>query len=397
MADLNDKPAIEAAAKQIAAKVAKNAGVAPQLCYAPVFFGLCDLLPTLAAATPSPQAAPSGLTDARILEIAAEQDYGDEDPKCITRLARAFEKEIAAAPASLTPAPQGTASAKQKVRDLLAANAIHMGDAFIDKLLSAASLTQAATSEPVAWAICDDDGKPFHMTAFSNEAAMHAARGKIVKPMTYAAPAAAHPAPSDEHAAELDAIGKRIGYGRACQILGELWDQMLEREYGRPSSRGKMERRRDIEEIEALLKSRAALSAQQAGGQEAPQSLREAVYMALHYYMKVQSPNEWEAADAAIAAVRKFDAALSASSAVTNEDAKDEKDALNDAIQRAAGELPPGHMIRVEVEHGAGWVEWEDDEGYCQHIESDEGSLAERVIEAIERAALASQGVKGGE
>lgn len=33
------------------------------------------------------QAAP--LTDARALEIAAEQDYGDEDPKCILRLLRA--------------------------------------------------------------------------------------------------------------------------------------------------------------------------------------------------------------------------------------------------------------------------------------------------------------------
>jgi hypothetical protein len=30
------------------------------------------------------------LTDDRILQIAAEQDYGDEDPKCILRLARAL-------------------------------------------------------------------------------------------------------------------------------------------------------------------------------------------------------------------------------------------------------------------------------------------------------------------
>ena len=32
----------------------------------------------------------SEISDERILEIAAEQDYGDEDPKCILRLARAL-------------------------------------------------------------------------------------------------------------------------------------------------------------------------------------------------------------------------------------------------------------------------------------------------------------------
>lgn len=61
-------------------------------------------------------------------------------------------------------------------------------------------------------------------------------------------------------------------------------------------------------------------------------------------------------------------------------------DQLNAAIQRAAGDLPAGHMIRVEVENGAGWVEWEDDEGFVQFVDSDEGSLAERVIAAIESA-----------
>jgi hypothetical protein len=34
--------------------------------------------------------AAAPLTDDRILQIAAEQDYGDEDPKCILRLARAL-------------------------------------------------------------------------------------------------------------------------------------------------------------------------------------------------------------------------------------------------------------------------------------------------------------------
>lgn len=83
------------------------------------------------------------------------------------------------------------------------------------------------------------------------------------------------------YAAELEAIGARIGYGRSCQILGDLWDQMLERAYGLSSTRGKMERRRDIEVIEAAIRS----------------------------------------------------AALSASSAVTNEDAKDAAPQLIDALQ----------------------------------------------------------------
>ena len=39
---------------------------------------------------------------------------------------------------------------------------------------------------------------------------------------------------------ELQAIGSRIGYGRAQQILGELWGDLLEKEYQAPRIRGKM-------------------------------------------------------------------------------------------------------------------------------------------------------------
>lgn len=39
---------------------------------------------------------------------------------------------------------------------------------------------------------------------------------------------------------ELQIIGYRIGYGRAQQILGELWDDLLEKEYQAPRIRGKM-------------------------------------------------------------------------------------------------------------------------------------------------------------
>lgn len=53
-------------------------------------------------------------------------------------------------------------------------------------------------------------------------------------------------------------IGKRIGFGRACQILGEQWDDMLEKEWGLPRGRGKMERRNDIEAIEAVIATHIA-------------------------------------------------------------------------------------------------------------------------------------------
>lgn len=54
------------------------------------------------------------------------------------------------------------------------------------------------------------------------------------------------------YTAQLAAIGKAIGYGRACQILGELWDEMLQHEYG-VSGRGRMERRKDIEQLEEKI------------------------------------------------------------------------------------------------------------------------------------------------
>lgn len=50
----------------------------------------------------------------------------------------------------------------------------------------------------------------------------------------------------DAHRETLERIGSEIGYGRAQQILGELWDAMLDRNYppkdGLPSrsSRGRM-------------------------------------------------------------------------------------------------------------------------------------------------------------
>lgn len=55
--------------------------------------------------------------------------------------------------------------------------------------------------------------------------------------------------------------------------------------------------------IYAAMLAAAPPAPQQA---EAPNNLRNAVYMALHYYMTTQNPNEWGAVDAAIAAMRNF-------------------------------------------------------------------------------------------
>jgi len=59
------------------------------------------------------------------------------------------------------------------------------------------------------------------------------------------------------------------------------------------------------------------LAAPASAGQAAPapEGLRQAVYMALHYYMSVQEPNEWEATDAAIEALQKYLAAQPAEGA----------------------------------------------------------------------------------
>ena len=55
----------------------------------------------------------------------------------------------------------------------------------------------------------------------------------------------------EAHRATLERIGQEIGYGRAQQMLGELWDAMLDREYPPPpgvsrSGRGRswLDRRR---------------------------------------------------------------------------------------------------------------------------------------------------------
>jgi hypothetical protein len=270
-----------------------------------------DLAAAPASLTPAPQGTASGLTDARILEIAAEQDYGDEDPKCITRLARAFEKEIAA------------------------------------------SLTQAATSEPVATAKQKIDA---HTTSYHQGYMAGIEIGKALA-AEEAAPAAAHPAPSVKT--------------RLPKLPRTLYE-----EYPAMSAQAH----------EAAVKeyARAALSAQQAGVQEAPmlKDNRRALFEKMvidnetHYTLSndVQRYEEGYVRHTVDIAWWAWKAALSASSAVTNADAK-----FAEAIVSA---------------------EW-CDEGCCPFCyafgaHTNHAHEEDCIVHAA-RAALASQGVKGGE
>ena len=65
---------------------------------------------------------------------------------------------------------------------------------------------------------------------------------------------AALAARDDQFKDQLERIGSSIGYGRAIQMLGQLWDDMLQREYpGVGRHQESLHRRTDIERIEAGL------------------------------------------------------------------------------------------------------------------------------------------------
>lgn len=65
---------------------------------------------------------------------------------------------------------------------------------------------------------------------------------------------AALDARDDKFKAQLDQIGRSIGYGRAIQLLGELWDDMMQATYPQVGRHQETAHRRtDIERIEAGL------------------------------------------------------------------------------------------------------------------------------------------------
>lgn len=83
------------------------------------------------------------------------------------------------------------------------------------------------------------------------------------------------------------------------------------------------------------------------------------------------------------------DSEASAANALTDE-AKDaaRESATDHAMQRACRALPGGYSIRVELERGAGWVEWTGPTGDWHHIEG-EGHLSDDINAAID-ATIAS-------
>lgn len=63
---------------------------------------------------------------------------------------------------------------------------------------------------------------------------------------------------------------------------------------------------------------------------------------------------------------------------------------IGQEIQRAAGELPEGYNIEIDVEKGAGTVSLIDEEGDRMHIDIDE-YLSSAIREAIDAAAMAKE------
>ena len=53
---------------------------------------------------------------------------------------------------------------------------------------------------------------------------------------------------------------------------------------------------------------------------------------------------------------------------------------LEEALNKAAGELPEGCTIAVIVENGAGWVECSDADGSVQSLDQPDATMAEQVI-----------------
>jgi hypothetical protein len=68
-----------------------------------------------------------------------------------------------------------------------------------------------------------------------------------------------------------------------------------------------------------------------------------------------------------------------------------------EAMQRAAGELPVGYDMRICLENGAGWIEIDDAEGNELTLETDTEGMTNRINESIDIAvahAAANSGAK---
>lgn len=333
-------------------------------------------------ATPAPQAAPSGwqlvpkeLTPAMLDQFAAFDvfDVFKEAPSATVAVSKSMWecalRAAPAAPASLTPAPQGTASDWKLTADemppvdtpVLGFGVKRVGMAVMEHNErdgwqiattsewhgahtpthwmplpaepGAASLTQAATSGPVAWGAFFTTGakagmlRSFASTkesidGFVTECNYHNEdEPTIALPLyTHAAPAAAQQAPSDER----EAFEKSATY-QGNADLTPAPEMTCENGWFPATYRSAA-----TELAWRCYANKRALSAQQAGVQEAPRDERaafEAWARSVGYDVSSFKAEDETAYSATFANVA-FDAwqaraALSASSAVTNEDAKD--------------------------------------------------------------------------
>lgn len=66
---------------------------------------------------------------------------------------------------------------------------------------------------------------------------------------------------------------------------------------------------------------------------------------------------------------------------------------LGQQIDRAAGELPEGYRITIELEQGAGWIELTDPEGTIIATNDGDGAFANQLEELIDQAITDSKGV----
>jgi hypothetical protein len=278
--------------------------------------------------------------------------------------------KAAAAPASLTPAPQGTASeliglvkayrAHLKLRSIGAPKSVVDEEiARIDAIL-AASLAQAATSEPVA-KVVSATGPNF---GGELRVAWLRPEGLNVGDNLFAAPAAAHPAPSDERAA----------------FEGHVMADELTNDWSNPTAVWQQPNGEyfyaHVQVAWRAWQARAALSAQQAGVQEAPKIQRWDYFGDSNTMEESETGRFYRAIE-----VDPLLAALSASSAVTNEDAKD------------------AHRLRWLTADHDNADERQRARDLAVRLGTSSHFATTRDIDSsmAEFAALASQGVKGGE
>jgi hypothetical protein len=59
---------------------------------------------------------------------------------------------------------------------------------------------------------------------------------------------------------------------------------------------------------------------------------------------------------------------------------------MGQAVERAARDLPEGYELTINLERGAGWVEWTNDQGNTMGIESDGEPFHQQINSAIEFA-----------